>query len=345
MNERECLSRMVSPGMKRPGKWLQGVIQIHVTRACDKHCYNCTQGSNFVGKNTFMPPIEFEKATISLRDYWGVVGVFGGNPAVSPHFEDYCSILRQQIPYEQRGLWCNNPLGKGKIMRDTFNPAVSNLNVHMDRKAYDEFRRDWPECRPFGLDKDSRHSPVYVAMKDVIGLRDEDGVPPNRNGLSTGISKRYELISNCDINQHWSAAIGLFRGELRAWFCEIAMAQSILHQDEPDYPDTGTIPVGRRNIIHDSKTTYTLRAWWELPMISFSQQVDKHCHECGVPLRGYGELAQSKDKDSVEQVSITHLGIARPKHKDRPVEEVHTLDMLETGKLERTTNYIQNSSI
>jgi len=51
--------------------------------------------------------------------------------------------------------------------------------------------------------------------------------------------ERWGLIGNCDINQYWSAIICVFRGELRGYFCEIAGAQAILHENEPSYPDLG----------------------------------------------------------------------------------------------------------
>jgi hypothetical protein len=78
----------------------------------------------------------------------------------------------QDRNFEQRGLWCNHPKGNAKVMRETFNPRVSNLNVQLDREAYDEFKRDWPECMPVGLDKDSRHSPVYASMHDLMITED-----------------------------------------------------------------------------------------------------------------------------------------------------------------------------
>lgn len=347
MTEHEALSRMISPGMRREGKPNHGVIQIHVTRACDLSCYHCTQGSNLAGKVSFMTPEQFELACLSLKGYFGTVGVFGGNPCLSPHFEAYCQILRQHFPQSQCGLWSNNLNGHGKDCRRTFNPGYSNLNVHLSLSAYEEMKRDWPESRPFGLSEDSRHSPCYVAMKDVI---------PDEG-------KRWELISNCDINKHWSALIGVFRGEVRAWFCEIAGAQAMLHQHEKDYPDTGLDPaldydqmgnpVRPINIIRHANGDPLSRQelglgrilkWWELSMLSFRHQVRKHCHECSVPLRGYGERAQSEDSDSKEQVSQTHLNIYRPKRKDRKVELVVLQEQL--GKpLQNTTKYLQNSHL
>lgn len=312
MNEQQALARMIAPGTPRAGKWRKGVIQIWVTRACDKACFGCTQGSNLGGKPGMITPEQFETCVKSLDGYFGVVGMFGGNPAVHPKFGELCEILRAHVPREQRGLWCNNPMGKGPIMRDTFNPAVSNLNVHLDREAYDEFKRDWPECNPCGLKEDSRHSPVYVAMQDII---------PDE-------SERWELISNCDINKHWSAMLGVFRGEPRAWFCEIAGAQAMLHQHNPDYPDTG-LP-GEPG-------------WWRRPMQDFAAQVRHHCHGCGVPLRGRGELACASDETGVEQVSETHRDIYTTKRRERQVQLVTLRTQLQEQALPSMVDYIGNA--
>lgn len=369
MNEQEALNRMVAPGTRRPGKYREGVIQIHVTRACDMACFGCTQGSNLGGKVSFMSLEHFEKALESLAGYWGVVGLFGGNPAMHPQFGALCVLLQKYVPFEQRGIWCNNPLGKGRIMAETFNPLVSNLNCHLDYDAYKEFKRDWPGSLPVGQMEDSRHSPPFVAMKDVLwkvcpmcnGLAYEadatkDGTEVDSDRVCAtchGAGKVYdeergwELISGCDINQHWSAMIGVFRNELRAWFCEVAGAQSMLHQDDPLYPDTGLDPTQKYCYANDrlcwagpedERPEYG--PWWELPMASFRNQVRKHCHECGVPLRGYGELSQAVE--GKEQTSETHAGIYKPKRRGRPVEVVTELVQLGTA-LPRMTDYLHNA--
>lgn len=195
-------------------------------------------------------------------------------------------------------------------MRQTFNPRHSNLNVHLDREAYEEFRRDWPESQPFGLEQDSRHSPVWVAMKDVVPDEEE----------------RWGLIADCDVNKYWSAMIGMFRGQLRAWFCEIAGAQAMLHQWEEDYPDTGL------------KVT---PSWWQWGMSRYAEQVRKHCHECGVPLRGYGSLAQ--EESGVEQVSQTHAEVYRTKKVDRHVQLVQLREEVSEKALVSFVDYLHNS--
>jgi hypothetical protein len=321
MNEQECLEKMVPPSQIRPGVWHGGVLQIWITRACDKACFGCTQASNLGGKPVFMTPEQFAVAIDSLKDYFGVVGVFGGNPALNPHFAEICEVFRNSaIPFSRRGLWCNNPMGKGSHMRGTFNPAVSNLNVHLDRAAFDEFRRDWPEAMPFGLEKDSRHSPVHGSMIDL-------GVPE---------AERWERISQCDINQRWSAMIGVFRGEVRGWFCEVAGAQAMLFQGDPNCLDTG-IHIGRPT----DSDGYPRKSWWQLPMGGFRDQVRQHCHNCLVPMKGHGELACSVD--GKEQTTASYAGVFKPKRRERTVEIVQLATDL--GKpLERTTDYIQNSA-
>lgn len=405
MNEQECISKMIAPGTRRPGKYREGVIQIWVTRHCDKSCYGCTQGSNLrynmvtqanftdgrepIKFQQFITPEQFEQAVISLKGYYGVVGVFGGNPAIHPNFEELCNIIKKHIPFEQRGIWSNNPITitNARLMKETFNPAVSNLNVHLDPIAYQLFREGWPQSHPVGLHEDSRHSPPYVAMRDVVlencsyclgtgkdpvtdlALTNDNCTVCKGTGKISDDDKIWELISNCDINKHWSAMIGVFRGELRAWFCEIAGAQAMLHQHEPDYPDTGTPIV----LTTEQAKEYTLEGihqwrfkpiedgvditpewfanrseekwlkWWELPMQSFTHQVRKHCFDCGIPLRGYGELAQSTSPESVEQISFTHYKVFNPKRKDRSVTMVTDLQQLGTERLQNITKYLQNS--
>lgn len=367
MTESECLALMKAPGDVRSQKHSKCVIQILVTSSCNLHCTNCTQLSQLRRKPWFMTPDQFDIACQSLKGYEHIVGILGGCPTISPYFKDYCKILRSYFPKEKCGLWANHPMGHGAECRITFSEKYSNLNVHLDHEAYDEFKRDWPESMPFGLNVDSRHSPCYVAMKDVLkkicqkchgegqGRWDHDTgceLPIikcdacNGNGHVYDESAAYDLISKCDINQRWSAGIGVFRGQLRAFFCEIAMAQSIYHQDDPDYPDTGLDPtidhqMERRTDGKPSATINNPVKWWQLGMKSFAHQVRKHCHECSVPLRGYGSLAQSED--GVEQISEIHAAGYLPKRKGRRVELVQVMDQLKSKNL-KVTEYLQGAS-
>ncbi len=297
-------NRMKAPGDKRP-TWRGGIIQVHITRACNLACSHCTQGSNLAGKPVMMTAENFEIAVRSLKDYYGVVGIFGGNPTMHPQFEEFCNILGDYIPFERRGLWSNNLNGKGAIARRTFNPEVSNLNVHCDKEAEAEFKRDWPESILIGQ-YDSSHSPVYVSMND----------------LDIMYSDKVRMINNCDINQLWSAIICQTKFGVRAFFCEIAGAQAMLMESDND---TGLA-------VSDN--------WWKLPITAFEDQIRQHCFNCGVPLRGKGSLAVGGTK---EYVSKTYLPIAKLKRTKQEkelvlVKSVEDLD----GRVNRATDYINN---
>lgn len=306
-------SNMISPSQKRPSIWRQGVLQIWITRACDKSCFACTQGSNLGGKPGMISLHHFEQACQSLDGYFGVVGIFGGNPVLHPQFDELMEIYRHYIPFEQRGVWCNHPKGKGVVLRDTFNPQISNLNVHLDKDAYDEFCLSWPESTPYlkGLDSDSRHSSPFVALMDVI--EDEE--------------ERWKMIADCDINKYWSAMICEVKGELRGFFCEIAAAQAMLHENDPNYPDIG-LPV--------------THGWWNQSIEAFAEQVNFYCHRCGIPLRAKGELAINGKS---EFVSETHVKFYTPKIKSRNVEKIVSLKDIRRLIQVRSTEYLFKSLI
>lgn len=310
MTQQEAIRRMRAPGDYRP-TWRGGVIQIHITRACDLSCIGCTQGSNLAGKPVMMSVSQFEEACKSLEGYQGVIGIFGGNPTLHPEFRSICDILCRYFPFDQRGLWSNNLNGYGSLCRDVFDPRYSNLNVHTSSNAYLEMKNDWPESNPKGL-HDSRHSPPFVALRDMEDISDDE---------------RWDLISDCDINQFWSAMICVFRNKLRAFFCELAGAQSMLHENDPEYPDTGMA-------LHPR--------WYTNYINRFERQITKHCMECGIPLRGFGDLAVG---GTTEYVSKTHEGIYRlKKPAGKTVKLVSKTSDL-NGTLFRATDYCENGFI
>jgi hypothetical protein len=141
---------------------------------------------------------------------------------------------------------------------------------------------------------------------------------------------RLELIGKCDINQHWSAAIGHVPGRgLRAFFCEIAYAQSALHADNDDWNDTGQpMPDTGIEVAPD---------WWRRPMADFAAQVATHCHHCGIPMRRPGQLAVDGKR---EEFSATHWHIARSKKRDRPIEFI-AVDQLRSSA-RPATDYLPN---
>lgn len=77
-------------------------------------------------------------------------------------------------------------------------------------------------------------------------------------------------------------------------------------------------------------------------MDAFAHQARKHCHECGIPLRGFGDLAMGGTN---EQVSPSHAGVYKLKRRDKTLELVTRLEQLGEHRLARSTDYIQNGSL
>lgn len=309
---------MVSPCQRRPMIYRGGIIQIMITRSCNYACTNCTQGSNLAGKPMVMTVDQFDIACRSLEGYWGVVACFGGNPATHPQFDKICEIMRASFPFVQRGIWTNDLMGKAAHARMTFNPMYSNLNMHLNTAAADEIRRDWPEAATYikGETEDSLHSSPWLSMIDM-------GIPEE---------ERWRLIGQCEINQWWSALIGVFRGELRAWFCELAGAQSMLHQDNPDWAGTG-------KPMPDTGLSVT-PGWWRRPMEDFYEQVETHCHNCSIPMRRAGQPAIL---GGINEFSKTHEYIAKTKRKDQAIELVSIGGNIERSK-RPVIEYLVNTS-
>ena len=212
----------------------------------------------------------FREAVLSLVDWPGVIGVFGGNPCAHPRFEDLCAVLCELVPDQRRrGLWTNNLMGKGGIVRETFYPnGRFNLNAHADEDA----AREIDEWLPGRLIETSRnrlswHSPVLMSYRD-LGLTEQ----------AWGA-----LRENCDINQTWSAAIRQGDdGRPYAYFCEVAAALD-----------------GVRGVNNGILAT---PGWWREKMPFFERQVRGCCDggggpACGVPLRLLGHLDRSDTYD------------------------------------------------
>lgn len=322
MNEQEMLSHFVVPSMERPDRWNGGILQIHVTRACSEGCVHCTQGSNLRGKPVLMSLAQFESACKSLATYPHTVGVFGGQPTLHPQFEQICDILCQYVPFERRGLWSNAANGHGPTCRRVFNPRCSNINVHTRKHEWDEWLRDWPDLAACigpnlkGLDSDSRHGAPFVAMRDV-GLSQEE------------INER---AANCEVQRFWSSLIGVTRGKVMGYVCELMYAQAAIHENDPDWPETG-FPVDQ---MYDGKY------WWQLSAEAFAEQIRFHCCRCGMPLKSKGQLAIG---GTLEQVSVTHAPWYRPKDRNRPVQLVTSMAELEADTLPSAIEYIQNGSL
>lgn len=68
----------------------------------------------------------------------------------------------------------------------------------------------------------SHHAPLLTAMRD----------------LYPDPLEMWDIIPSCDINQQWSATIVQNKGELRAYFCEVAASFDLARQEDHGYPVT-----------------------------------------------------------------------------------------------------------
>lgn len=290
---------MLTPGDKVSNGG-NDIIQVVVTTTCDESCSNCTQLLPFRRDYKHMSLDVFRAAVQSVKDWPGVVALFGGNPCAHPHFDDICSILAHEIPEQRRrGLWTNNLFNdrKGEIAQKTFYPyGRFNLNCHGNAKAAALFDK-WLPGRIIQSTRTraSWHAPILMDYRDY-GLSEDDWV---------------KVREGCDINQKWSGAIVERAGKPFAYFCEVAAA-----------------------IDGATKQNHGVEAvpgWWKLPMSYFHEQVRKCCDAgCGVPLRRKGSL----DKD--EQYDISSSWAARIPQQQKVAVKLH-LNLPEAT--EETTDY------
>ena len=220
----------------------QWAIQIEVTNACTRACSNCTRFVGHHPKPFFVTVDEFRRDASALSDFPSqsppavhsplkVVGMIGGEPLLHPQFAELAEIMADEIPdHEHRGLWTGLRWESTKyadLIRRTF--GVINNNRH---------------------DSECRHSPILVAVADVI----EDPF------------ERQRLIDDCWLQRTWSATItprGFF-------FCEVAGSLDLLF----DGPGGLLVEPG----------------CWRRPLADFQEQIDWACNRCGIPLNMRGRI-------------------------------------------------------
>jgi hypothetical protein len=245
--------------MKAPTDKSNDTIQIMVTRACNLfNCSNCTQLLPFRKDTLHMSLDVFRQAIRSLNDWPGIIGIFGGNPCSHPKFPELMEILVEEIPDQRhRGLWSNNLLGHGPLVREVFYPhGRFNLNAHAVSQAGKEIEKYLPgKLIKMSDHQLSWHSAILVAWQDM-GLSEKEWVA---------------MREDCDINQKWSAAVAERDGKAYAYFCEVAASID-----------------GIRNTNNGLEVR---PGWWKDKMNVYANQVKTCCDAgCGVPLRTRGHL-------------------------------------------------------
>lgn len=263
---------MLAPIDKVTRRGGNDIMQVVITRICDRQCSECTQLLPFRRDAREMTLDCIDAALASMAGWPGVVACFGGNPCTHSRFPEVCKLWEKHFPDQrQRGIWTNNLLKHGEQVRGTFWPhGRHNLNVHGDLAAKAEMERLLPGWKVFGEDR-SQHGNQLLDYADF-------GIPE---------SKWIEMRERCDINQNWSGAIYQGPdGTPVGYFCERA----------------GSLD-GVRGTCHGIPV---VPGWWKNGMDVFQDQVRNCCnHFCGVPLRGKGYL-DSEAKYGVSP-SLVHL--------------------------------------
>lgn len=264
--------------MKAPTDKTNDTIQILVSRSCDLFwCSNCTQLLPFRQDTLHMSVDVFRQALRSLAGWPGIRGIFGGNPCVHPKFPDLMQVLVEEVPDQrQRGLWTNNLLKHGALVREVFYPRGRfNLNAHANAEAAAAIEYWLPgRLIPTSKHRPSWHSPILLDRRD-LDLSDDDWIAARES---------------CDINQRWSAAIVERDGQAMAYFCEVAAALDGIRGTNHGIP--------------------AVAGWWRWPMDRFAGQVAGCCDAgCGVPLRRLGQ----RDVDAIYDYSSSFIPIVEGK--------------------------------
>jgi len=226
------------------------IICIDITNKCDLACSNCTRLLENQDAFWEMTPENFRLAARSLADFPGIIAVIGGNPVMHRDFKEICDIFVEEIPDKmRRGLWTNNVFKHSDLSEGVF--GIFNLNPHGTERGI----KSLAKLKDLGWyhEDHSSHSPLLTAGKDLF---EED--------------EMWDRISKCDVNHEWSASIVQNKGNLRAYFCEVAASFDLARGT-----DNGIEPVA---------------GWWRRNVSEFDDQVKHFCPGCGVPAKLKGHM-------------------------------------------------------
>lgn len=280
MNADEAIKKMRSPNKMH-------IICIDVTNKCDLACSNCTRLLENQTEYWDMTPENFRAALRSLKGYWGVIAMIGGNPCMHPKFKELCQIFVEEVPNRmQRGLWTNNFFKHKDLCIETF--GTFNLNSHGAERAEGPLEELSQRARANGslvwnYRGNSQHAPILTAIKDLYSEK-----------------VMWEMIPECDINREWSASIVQLNGDLRAYFCEVAASFDLARGTDNGHP--------------------VVEGWWKKPIEDFSDQIKHFCPGCGVAAK------QKPVLDSEEMDCVTESNADLVKKPKRTVLYVQSAD-------------------
>jgi len=250
------------------------IICIDITNKCDLACSNCTRLLENQDEFWEMSEDNFRSALRSLKNFRGIIAMIGGNPCMHTKFRELCNIFKEEIPNQlQRGLWTNNVFKYTDLVEEVFGGL--NLNTHNMVRSVDKLKSIYENMVLKGgfngglYLENSVHAPILTAVKDLYSEKE-----------------MWEKISGCDINREWSATIVENKGNLRAYFCEVAASFDLARNE-----DNGI------EVVED---------WWNRRISDFSNQIEKFCPGCGVPARIQGHF----DYENTDTYSISNQDIA-----------------------------------
>lgn len=282
---------------RTPNKKNGRILQCEITTRCDKDCFNCTRALAQVRKPD-MTPEQFEQAILASKDWIirerGVFALFGGNPLVSKHFGEICDILAFYLPEENRGLWTNNFLNKGDIVKRTFTKnSTFNFNVHQDKKAADGIRDIFPWATIHGEDAPSMHASIFVAAQDFLPEKE-----------------LWEAVEKCSYDIEWSA---------------------IIIQEAPDWSRLGgySCEIAATHARTNGKAlgVEIKPGWLDLMEDSFRHQYDFACRRCSGCLNLHG--TQDLGGSGADQFSKTNKNVQEMTiSKSRKTEMLESLPVL-----------------
>lgn len=281
------------------------IICIDVTNKCDLECSNCTRLLENQDAYWEITPDNFRLALRSLKDYFGIIAMIGGNPCMHRNFEELCQIFVEEVPNKlQRGLWTNNYFKHRQLCLDTF--GTFNLNTHGAERA-ESVMTDFANQAARGgavvwnYSGHSDHAPLLTAVQDLYA---ED--------------EMWEKIGNCDINREWSASIVQNKGQLRAYFCEVAASFDLA-----------------RNQDHGLALE---EGWWRKPITDFADQIKRFCPGCGVPAK-QPPMKDFADTDTYTDTNAD-IAIKSQMQKKRKVIYMAAENKKDTNR--RVTSYNSN---
>ena len=201
------------------------VIHIDVTNACHLRCANCTRHLGHHQKPYFMDLDFVEKALDSMEGFPGKVGLMGGEPFMHPKIKEIIELFGKKTHRRKRQLWTAGykRAEHKELIEKYFDEDLVSFNDHTTP---------------------GKHQPLLVAIKDVV----------ENSELAD------ELISNCWVQEQWSASITPKGG----FFCEVAASLD--------------------HLLNGPGGVEIKKGWWKESLDTFNSQIKNSCNKCGACL-------------------------------------------------------------